>query len=335
MQIFENHPLDKLNTFGLPAKARRLVAIDSEETLKSLIPLLPQTDKILCWGGGSNILLTQDVDAWVLKNELKGRTVWKEDENHIWLRIGAGEGWHETVMYAVEKGWGGIENLSLIPGSVGAAPIQNIGAYGVELKDVFDHLEGYELRTGEKRTYTHAQCNFGYRDSIFKREVRDFFITEVCLRLSKKPVLHTDYGDIRQELTKLPHTQYSIQDVSNAVIAIRSSKLPNPAEIGNAGSFFKNPTISTEQFSLLQATYPDMPHYPQGEKVKIPAAWLIQQCGWKGKRLGNYGVHERQALVLVNYGGARGSDLYQLSCDIQQSVAERFGIGLEREVNVV
>ena len=328
--------LESLNTFGIAAKARYFVTITNESELRETLNVIPAADSIMVLGGGSNLLLTQDFPGWVLKNEFSGVEIEAEDEESVTVRVGSGMSWHEWVMYCLEKGWFGLENLSLIPGSVGAAPMQNIGAYGVEIKDIFVDAEGVFLRTGEKKRFYQSECEFGYRESIFKRSIKEFFIINVCFRLSKKPNLHTTYGDIEKELAKLPFRDYRPQDVSNAVIQIRQSKLPNPAEIGNAGSFFKNPTVSKSFFESLFVRFSEMPHYPLADgNVKIPAAWLIQQCGWKGKRFGNYGVHEKQALVLVNYGGAKGKEIYELSEKIIFSVYDFFGIRLEREVNIV
>lgn len=338
MHIHSLFPLQKYNTFGLAAYAEKWVEIHTENELQNLIQqgFIPKDAPIRVWGGGSNILLTQDIKGWVLKNNIQGFEIEKEDAETVQIAVGSGVIWHEFVLYCIEKGWGGVENLSLIPGCVGAAPMQNIGAYGMEIKDVCVYTEGYFLRTGEKKRFTNAECQFGYRESIFKREIKDFMITKVCFELKKNPILYTEYGDIQKELAQLPYQTYSIRDVSNAVIHIRQSKLPNPAEIGNAGSFFKNPTVSRTIFTGIQAQYPEMPHYNVGEDaIKIPAAWLIQQCNWKGKRFGNYGVHEKQALVLVNYGGAKGADILDLSSQIIASVKATFGIDLEREVNIM
>jgi UDP-N-acetylmuramate dehydrogenase len=338
INIYSSFSLQSYNTFGLPAFAENYISIGKESDITDIIRqgIIPKEAPIHVLGGGSNILLTQDVKGYVLHNQIKGIVVEQENDTDVWVRVGGGEVWHEWVLYCVEKGWGGVENLSLIPGSVGAAPMQNIGAYGAEIKDTFVYVEGIFLRTGERRKFSHAECEFGYRESVFKRKIKEFFITQVCFRLSKFPKLNTAYGDIQQQLATLPYSTYTLRDVSNAVIHIRQSKLPNPQIIGNAGSFFKNPTVPLSSFIPLQQNYPDMPFYMVGEAfVKIPAAWLIQQCGWKGKRFGNYGVHEKQALVLVNYGGAKGNDIYDLSEKILVSVENTFGIRLEREVNIL
>ena len=335
MTITENISLKPYNTFGIDVSAPKMLVIQQEADILDFIA--SQEKDFLILGGGSNLLFTQDVKSIVLKNELKGVKLVSETKDEVYVKVGAGESWHKVVLHCVATNWGGLENLSHIPGSVGAAPIQNIGAYGVELKDVFQELEAIHLVTGEKKVFSLEDCEFGYRDSVFKQALKgQYFITSVTFCLQKKPILNTAYGDIEKELKKMPDKEYSIRDVSNAVIAIRQSKLPNPAELGNAGSFFKNPTISLKQFQRLRGEFPTMPSYPISENlIKIPAAWLIQQAGWKGKRLGNYGVHEKQSLILVNYGGASGQEIYQLSTDILASVKYIFGVELEREVNVV
>ena len=340
MKVVENKSLRELNTFGLEVKAKLFAEVVSVEELKGILkePWFSEVP-LFVLGGGSNILFTRDFPGLVLSNCILGKEVIEENEAELILKVGAGENWHELVMYCVERGWGGIENLSLIPGKMGAAPIQNIGAYGVELKDFFVSLEAVELATGEVRVFTAEDCRFGYRDSVFKRELKGkFLITSVSLRLSKKPELNTTYGAIGKELAKLGKSQYNIRDVSNVVIKIRRSKLPDPAEIGNAGSFFKNPEIPTEQFEKLKETWPDMVGYPVREGVtKVPAGWLIDRAGWKGRIFGEgtYGVHKNQALVLVNYGEAKGEDIYALSGQILEDIQEKYGIELEREVNVV
>jgi len=330
----ENVSLRPYNTFGLDASARYFVEIDSEEALTAfLMDNIHHGLPLLVLGGGSNMLLTKDVEGIVLKNSIVGITVVREDAQHVDVRVGAGESWHGFVQHCLARNWGGVENLALIPGNVGASPIQNIGAYGVELKDVCLAVEALHIQTVAKRVFSAQECAFGYRDSFFKREGRgQYVITQVVFRLNKPPhSLHTGYGDIKQLLPENP----TIQAVGAAVVAIRQSKLPDPAVLGNCGSFFKNPVIAADIFTALQARYPAIPSYHAPRGVKVPAAWLIEQCGWKGKRLGNYGVHDRQALVLVNYGGATGQEIYQLSSDVVASVQERFGIALEREVNII
>lgn len=338
LTIQSNVSLKSYNTFGIDVTSRYLVEVDNDQDIQTLLQLPDiQTLPKLILGGGSNLLLTQDFNGLVIKINIKGIETVKEDENHVWLRVGAGENWHEFVMYCVERGLGGIENLSLIPGTVGAAPMQNIGAYGVEIKDTFDRLEAVDISTGVKCIFTNSDCRFGYRDSVFKNEVKgQYIISNVQFKLDKNPVFHVLYGDIQKTLEQMGIKELSIKSISEAVIKIRRSKLPDPAEIGNAGSFFKNPEISASQYEILKNEYPNIPGYIINEEiVKVPAGWLIEQCDWKGKRFGNIGVHTRQALVLVNYGGGRGLEIKQLAEKIQNSVEERFGISLHTEVNFV
>ena len=289
-------------------------------------------------GGGSNVLLCNDYNGLLIRNAIKGKQIVREDDEHVFLKVYSGENWHDTVMYCVERNWGGIENLSLIPGTVGAAPMQNIGAYGVELEQVFDQLEAFNLQSFELETFNKAQCAFGYRESVFKRQFKgQYFIYSVTFKLSKKPSIHVDYGDIQAVLNEkgLSPETTSIKDVSAAVIQIRQSKLPDPKVLGNSGSFFKNPQISKEHFEALKLQFPDIKGYPQNDGIKVPAGWLIEQCGWKGKRVGNTGSHAKQALVLVNYGGATGAEIFQVAQDIIKSVSDKFSIHLEPEVNIV
>jgi UDP-N-acetylmuramate dehydrogenase len=288
-------------------------------------------------GGGSNILLTKNFDGLVLKNEIKGIELIKEDDHHLYVRAGAGENWHRFVMYCIQRNWAGVENLSLIPGNIGATPMQNIGAYGVELKEVFDELQAFDLH--EKKIYTFSvnDCGFGYRESVFKKKLKgQFVILNVTYRLNKVPIFHTGYGAVEQELEKMGVKTLSIQAISQAVINIRSSKLPDPLEIGNAGSFFKNPQVSRSEFLQLKEKHPGIIGYENNDgSIKLAAGWMIEQCGWKGFRKGDAGCHAKQALVLVNYGDASGKDIYSLSEDIARSVKKRFGVDLEREVNVI
>lgn len=338
MTILQNHSLKDYNTFGLNVQARYFAEVTSIEDIQELIG---NTDyNTLPWlilGGGSNVLFTKDFDGLVVKNSLRGIEVLQEDESQVWLKAAAGEVWHQLVMHTVAQGWGGIENLSLIPGLVGAAPMQNIGAYGVELEQVFESLEAVHLKTGEVRIFNRNECQFGYRESVFKKELKgQYLITSITIRLQKQPVFNTSYGAIQQTLEEAGITELSVKAISDAVIAIRQSKLPDPKELGNSGSFFKNPEISREAFAKLQANWPNVPHYPlDNGNIKVPAGWLIEQAGWKGKRVGNTGSHAKQALVLVNYGGATGSEVWQLAQDIQQSVKEKFGIEISPEVNVI
>lgn len=326
------------NTFGFSVKAKHFVQIANAEQLRELWQQKSLwQEPFLILGGGSNILFTKDFEGLVLYNQIKGKRVIKEDEQHIWIQFGAGENWHESVIWAVENGWGGIENMSLIPGTCGAAPIQNIGAYGVELKDVFEELEAFDVSNGETRIFKHQDCKFGYRDSVFKNsEKGKCFILSITLKLSKHPTLNTNYGDIQTTLEQNGVTNPGIKDVSNAVIHIRTTKLPDPAVLGNCGSFFKNPVVQKQQLAKIQMEYPHVKSFEVSEtEVKIPAAWLIETAGWKGYRTGDAGVHEKQALVLVNYGNAVGNDIKILAEKIQADVLEKFGVQLEMEVNIL
>ena len=333
----ENFSLSAYNTFGLDAKARYFESLNGVDQLNDLNSLPSFKSRRLILGGGSNILLTKDFDGIVLFNNLQGMNIVKEDESTIFLKVGAGEVWHELVLYAIANGFGGIENLSLIPGRVGASPMQNIGAYGVELKDVFYELEAWNIDKEQLETFNSDQCQFGYRESVFKNNYKDqYLILNVTFQLSKHPKINVSYGAIIDTLEEMSISNPSIKEVSDAVIAIRSSKLPNPAEIGNAGSFFKNPVIGNTQVAQLKQTYPNMPSYHVDEdSTKVPAGWLIEQAGWKGKSFGKYGVHKNQALVLVNYGGAKGNDIKDLAYDIQKDIAAKFGIVIEQEVNFI
>lgn len=336
MKVHQHISLKPYNTFGMDVPAEYFLELDNESLLPGISAdiLLPKEKKVL--GGGSNVLLTKPVSGLILLNRIKGIEKTKEDDAHVWLRVQAGEVWHELVMYAIAHGWAGIENLALIPGTVGAAPMQNIGAYGVEVKQTIEHVTAWHWEEEEFITYSNEECRFGYRDSIFKQELKNkVFINAVTFRLNKKPDFNTSYGAIEQELQKMGVADLSIKAIADAVIAIRSSKLPDPKKIGNAGSFFKNPTILFSQYQSLQAVHPAMPSYAvDAQHVKIPAGWLIEQCGWKGFRRGDAGVHEKQALVLVNYEHSNGIEIWELSTEIIASVEERYGIILEREVQV-
>lgn len=338
MQIQENFSLRNYNTFGLDALASHFVEITTVDELTEVLsdPVWQQRRKFIL-GGGSNILFTRNIEALVIHPHIRGIEKIKETDEEIWLKVGAGEVWHQFVMYCVQNNYGGVENLSLIPGTVGAAPMQNIGAYGVEIKDVIETVEAVAIQTGALRIFSKEECEFGYRESIFKKEVKDqYIITGATFVLSKRPILNVDYGDVRRTLTEMQATNPSIQDVSDAIIKIRQSKLPDPALIGNAGSFFKNPEIGETQYTALKNEFPTIPGYPTGPgKVKVPAGWLIEQAGWKGYREGAIGVHEKQALVLVNYGGGTGNEIKLLSIKIQDSVEAKFGIRLSAEVNFV
>lgn len=338
MKIQNNIQLKKFNTFGIDVAAKYFAEISSISDFQELAQtgIFKQESKLFL-GGGSNVLFTQDFDGLVIKNNLKGIELLQENEQGVVVKVMSGENWHEFVMHAVEQGWGGVENLALIPGSVGATPVQNIGAYGVELKDTLESVEAIDLATGETVEFSAEACKFGYRDSIFKHEAKGkYFITAVIFKLSKEHEIKTEYGAIQKILEENNVSNPSIRDIADAVIEIRSNKLPNPVQIGNAGSFFKNPVVERSVFETLQSKNPDIPFYElDNSRVKIPAAWLIEQCGWKGKRVGNTGSHERQALVLVNYGEATGVEIKQLAEDIQHSVQEKFGIGLEMEVTII
>ncbi|MFU8860447.1 MAG: UDP-N-acetylmuramate dehydrogenase [Cyclonatronaceae bacterium] len=336
-EILENVSLRKLNTFGIESRARYFADPKSRDELIALLKdksAENQEKKPL--GGGSNILLTGDVNALVIRYRDDRVEVIRETAGQVWLRVGGGHNWHSLVERCIEKGLAGIENLSLIPGNVGAAPIQNIGAYGVELAEVFDSLEAVELETGEIHTYGSDECEFGYRDSIFKnREKGRYLITDVVLRLNREPDFRLDYGDIRSTLDSMGVEDLTIGAVSEAVCRIRRSKLPDPAKLGNAGSFFKNPVIAESEFYVLQKQFPAIPGYPSGEgHIKVPAGWLIEQSGWKGRRIGNSGSHDKQALVLVNYGKATGSEILELSRQITDGVKSKFNITLTPEVNI-
>jgi UDP-N-acetylmuramate dehydrogenase len=333
MNISENISLRSYNTFGIDAEARYFSSFSSQDQLAELLGFSPVPPLIL--GGGSNILLTRDIDGLVLKNEIGGVELLHEDEEYVYVKVGAGEVWHSFVLHCLERDWAGVENLSLIPGSVGAAPMQNIGAYGVEIRDVFHELEAFVIDEQKVYVFSANDCEFGYRESIFKGKYKNrVVILNVTFRLNKKPVFHTSYGDIRNELEKMGVKDLSIRAVSQAVVGIRQSKLPDPKVIGNAGSFFKNPTVSKEKFEELQKEHPTIVAYPRPVGLKLAAGWLIEQCGWKGFRRGDAGCHAKQALVLVNYGNATGREIYDLSEEILLSVNEKFGVLLEKEVNI-
>lgn len=332
----KNVDLKPYNTFGISVKANYFAAFQDVSSLSAL--LKDNTEKnITLLGGGSNVLFTKDYDGLILRNEIIGKEVVNEDDNFVFVKAGAGENWHEFVLYCIKNNWGGIENLSLIPGSVGASPMQNIGAYGVEIKDVFHELEAFNIETSKLETFNHSECEFGYRESVFKRALKGkYVITSVTYRLSKNHQLNTSYGAINSELEAKGIKNPTIKDVSDAVIAIRQSKLPDPKQIGNAGSFFKNPVVEQSVLKNIQGKYPEVPFYPIDDNhVKLPAGWLIDTAGWKGKRIGNHGVHSKQALVLVNYDDATGKEIYALSQEILDDIQGKFGVLLVREVNIV
>ena len=333
-----NYSLFELNTFHMNVQAKWFSTFQSEQELKTLLNTREvKEENLLILGGGSNILFTENYDGVVLKNELKGIHVIEETTDMVRVEVGAGETWHNLVLHAVDKGWSGIENMSLIPGSVGASPIQNIGAYGVEVKDVITYVDALNISSQKVKRFMNIDCNFGYRDSIFKREEKGkWIITKVAFQFEKNATVNTNYGAIKDTLEQRGISKPTIKDVSDAVIHIRQSKLPDPNKIGNCGSFFKNPEISKTQFESLQILFPDMVSYPINEtRVKVPAGWLIERAGWKGKTFGNYGVHKDQALVLVNYSDAKGDLIKQLSIDITHSIWEKYGIQLETEVNII
>ena len=348
--FLHNFSLKPYNTFSIYATAKDFASFSSQDKLTEILHHSSYScNDTLILGGGSNLLFTRNYDGLVLKNEIKGIETVKEDDSHIWVKAGAGESWHGFVLHCIANHLAGVENLSLIPGCVGASPMQNIGAYGVEIKDVFHSLEAYHLQDHTSVTFGLQDCGFGYRESVFKNKYKNqFAITQVIFKLRKQPLYNTSYGAIEQELEKMGIQQISIKAISDAVINIRRSKLPDPAITGNAGSFFKNPTIPTAQYDALQEKFSGIVGYPvkiagdspssvagSAPATKVAAGWLIEQCGWKGYRSGDAGVHPRQALVLVNYGHATGQAIYDLSTRIKETVLEKFGIELEREVNII
>jgi UDP-N-acetylmuramate dehydrogenase len=334
----EEYSLKPYNTFGVDARAASIAVIRSIEDAKTLLEHIWLTERqLLILGGGSNVLLVRDWAGVVALNRLEGLKIIEETDEHVWIKVGSGHNWHQCVMWSVERGLGGIENLALIPGSVGAGPMQNIGAYGMELSDTFVELEAMSLQNGSLRIFSRNDCQFGYRTSYFKGAGRGrWLILSVTLKLSKKPTLKLDYGNVREEVAKISHNP-TPADVAKAVIAIRRSKLPDPAELGNAGSFFKNPEVPGDKAEELKSQYPEMPVYPSLHpgKRKLAAGWLIEQCGLKGYRRGACGVHDRQALVLVNYGGATGREILDLAHYVQEKVHTKFDIMLEPEVNII
>lgn len=334
MEIGYDEPLKAYNTFGFEAHHKGIIRVTDEGMINEVIEQKLSPIKIL--GGGSNILINNDIDAYILKNEIKGIHIVSEDDTDIVVKVGAGEYWHSLVMWSLSHGLAGLENLSLIPGSVGAAPMQNIGAYGVEQDLAFDSLEAIHLLTGTKKIFMKDECHFGYRDSIFKNELKDqYFITHVSYQLKKKNyTLHIEYGAIREVLQSKKIDSPTIHDVSEAVIEIRKSKLPDPKYIGNAGSFFKNPVISASKYKLLKGQFSDLPSYPiDDDHVKVPAGWLIEKAGWKGHNQGHVGVHHLQSLVLVHFGHGTGAEIKGLALQIQSKVKDIFGIDIVPEVN--
>lgn len=337
MQVQNHFQLQSFNTFNIKAFAKKFIAVHHVSDLKTILANNQSETKFIL-GGGSNMLLTTDIDALVIHIDLKGKTIKTETETNVEVTCMAGENWHDFVLWTLDHDFGGLENMSLIPGNVGTTPVQNIGAYGTEIKDTMVACEALNIKTLETKTFTNQECKFGYRESVFKNEFKDqYIITSVTFKLTKKDhKINHSYGDINGELQKNKIANPSIKDISNAVIAIRKSKLPDPKELGNSGSFFKNPIISKQLFEQVHAKFPDIKNYPISEsQVKIPAGWLIEQCGFKGKRFGDAGVHKNQALVLVNYGSATGQEILDLSKNIQKTVFDKFGIAIEAEVNVV
>jgi UDP-N-acetylmuramate dehydrogenase len=337
MEIYSNFSLKNYNTFGIEAKAKKFVAVHSLAELTSVLRQ-NNSENTFILGGGSNMLLTQDIKALVIHIDLKGKRVIDENEDYAWVESQAGENWHEFVLWTIDQNFGGLENMSLIPGNVGATPVQNIGAYGTEIKDTFVSCTALTSLNLELKTFTKEDCRFGYRESIFKNEVKDqYIITSVVFKLTKQNHnINTSYGDITNELAKNKITIPNLKDVSDAVVAIRKSKLPDPKELGNSGSFFKNPILLKTDFKKIQQQFPQMKYYEVSEtEVKVPAGWLIEEAGLKGKRFGDAGIHKDQALVLVNYGKATGQEILNISKHIQETIFTKFGIHIEAEVNVI
>ncbi|QCX38061.1 UDP-N-acetylmuramate dehydrogenase [Aureibaculum algae] len=335
MQIQQNISLQPYNTFGIDVNAKQFVSIESIEALRNL---LEQEKDFFILGGGSNVLLTNNIDKLVVHIAFKGIEIVEQSDNDVIVKVAAGENWHQFVLWCIAHNFGGVENMSLIPGNVGTAPIQNIGAYGVELKDTCLTVEAVAIETGKTRTFTNAECAFGYRNSVFKNQLKGrYIITNVFFKLTKnKHQLNSSYGAIQAELKKNGIENPTIKNISDAVIAIRKSKLPDPADLGNSGSFFKNPVILASEFKKLQEKFPDVPHYKVSDtEIKVPAGWLVEQSGFKGKRIGNTGSHKNQALVLVNYGNATGKEVLALSKLIQKTVFDKFNIAIEAEVNII
>lgn len=337
MEILTDFSLKNYNTFGIEAKAKQFVAVHEIADLKTVLEQNKSQKKFIL-GGGSNMLLTKDIEALVIHIDLKGKKIKQENDDFVWVESQAGENWHEFVLWTINQDFGGLENMSLIPGNVGTTPVQNIGAYGTEIKDTFVSCEAMAIENQEIRTFTKEECHFGYRESIFKNDVKDqYIITAVVFKLTKRNhKINTSYGDISGELLKNNITNPTLKDVSNAVIAIRKSKLPDPAELGNSGSFFKNPIVLKSDFEKIHQQFPEMRYFDISEtEVKVPAGWLIEQAGFKGKRFGDAGIHKNQALVLVNYGKATGQEILNVSKEIQATVFQKFGIHIEAEVNVI
>ena len=337
MEIQNHFSLRNYNTFGIEANAKQFVAVHSIEELKSVLAENKGKNKFIL-GGGSNMLLTKDLDALVIHIDLKGKKIIEEDDDFVWVESQAGENWHEFVMWTIDNNFGGLENMSLIPGNVGTTPVQNIGAYGTEIKDTFVSCSAMKIDSLEMNHFYNAEFHFDYRESIFKNEVKDqYIITSVVFKLTKRNhKINISYGDITSELEKLSIKNPTLKEVSNAVIAIRQSKLPDPKVLGNSGSFFKNPIVLKSDFEAIHKKFPEMKFYEiSATEVKVPAGWLIEQAGFKGKRFGDAGVHKNQALVLVNYGNATGQEILKVSKEIQDTIFKKFGIHIEAEVNII
>ena len=337
MNIESNFSLKNYNTFSIDATAEKFVAVHSILELETILKEQKKSEKFIL-GGGSNMLLTQNINALVIHIDLKGIKIVNQNDDFVEIECQSGENWHEFVLWTINNGFGGLENMSLIPGNVGTTPVQNIGAYGTEIKDTFVSCSAINIENQSIKSFSNAECNFGYRESVFKNELKNqYIITSVTFKLTtKNHKINISYGDIKTELEKNNITIPTLIDVSNAVIAIRQSKLPDPKILGNSGSFFKNPIISKKAFEIVKGKFPDIKHFEISDsEVKVPAGWLIEQVGFKGKRIGDAGVHKNQALVLVNYGNATGQEILDLSKNIQKTVFEKFGIAIETEVNIV
>ncbi len=337
MEILNHFSLKNFNTFGIEANAKQFVGVHSVADLKTVL-IENKTKNKFILGGGSNMLLTQDIDALVIHIDLKGKKIVEENDDFVWVESQAGENWHEFVLWTINQNFGGLENMSLIPGNVGTTPVQNIGAYGTEIKDTFASCSALKIDTLEIKNFSKEECHFGYRESVFKNEVKDqYIITSVVFKLTKRNhKINISYGDIASELEKNNITTPKLKDVSNAVIAIRQSKLPDPKVLGNSGSFFKNPIVLKSDFEKIHQKFPEMKFYEISEtEVKVPAGWLIEQAGFKGKRYGDAGIHKNQALVLVNYGSATGQEILNVSKEIQDTIFRTFGIHIEAEVNII
>lgn len=337
MEIIKNYDLTKINSFGVTAQARYFVEIKNEQDVSELFnsPEFKNNERLFL-GGGSNVLFTKDFNGIVILNKLKGIEIVEEDENTVLVKSMGGEWWHDLVLFTVDRGYWGIENLALIPGTAGASPVQNIGAYGVELKDVLETVEAYEIETGQKKVFKNEECEFSYRDSVFKSKYKGkYFISAIVLKLNKKAKENINYKALDQYLKENSLEIKNPRDICDAVCAIRKSKLPDPKELGSAGSFFKNVYVDEIKFKELKNSFPDIPFFKEGDLIKIPTGWLVEVCNWKGKRIGNAGVHERQALVLVNHGGATGKEILDLANKIIDSVYQKFGIKLSPEVNLI